>query len=89
MIMDITISISPEVQDKLQQRANENGQDVEAYIEALIKKDVTAPMSLRDLYAPVRRQIEESGISEEELDTLIEKAREESYRERKRKGGGR
>ena len=87
--MDITISISPEVQDKLQQRANENGQDVEAYIEALIKKDVTAPMSLRDLYAPVRRQIEESGISEEELDTLIEKAREESYRERKRKGGGR
>jgi len=44
-------------------------------------------VSLRDLYAPVRRQIEQSGVSEDELDALIEKARAEAYEERKRKTG--
>ena len=30
-------------------------------------EDTQDPMSLRDLYAPVREQIAESGITEEEL----------------------
>ncbi|HEY3135316.1 MAG TPA: hypothetical protein VGL29_04635 [Blastocatellia bacterium] len=87
--MDVTISIPPEMQDKLEQRAIESGQDVTEYIEKLIEKDLTGLVSLRDLYAPVRRQIQQSGISEDELDALIEKAREEAYQERKRKAGER
>ena len=87
--MDIRISIPPEMQDKLQQRALDCGQDVTKYVERLIEKDLTKPVSLRDLYAPVRRQIEQSGISEDELEALIEKARAEAYEERKRKAGER
>lgn len=74
------------MQDKLQQRALDFGQDVTQYVERLIEKDLTKPMSLRDLYALVHRQIEQSGISEDELDALIEKARAEAYEERKREG---
>ncbi len=87
--MDVTISIPPEMQDKLEQRAIESGQEITEYIEELIEKDLTGLVSLRDLYAPVRRQIQQSGISEDELDALIEKAREEAYQERKRKAGER
>ena len=85
--MEIRISIAPDLQDKLQKRASERGQDVADYVEQLIERDVSSPKSLRDLYAPVRRQIEESGISENELDTLIEEARDEAYQERNRKIG--
>lgn len=80
--MEITISIPPEVQQRLLQRAGENKQDLADYVEKLIEKDLSSPTSLRDLYAPVRRQIEKSGISDDKLDTLLEQAREESYQER-------
>jgi hypothetical protein len=40
---------------------------------------------LRDLYAPVREQIAESSVSEEELDALLEEAREEAWQERQGK----
>lgn len=87
--MEITISIPPDVQDRLRQRAVESGQDVAGYVETLIERDLSSSMSLRDLYAPVRRQIEQSGISENELDALIEEAREEAYQERKGRTGER
>lgn len=87
--MDIRITIPADMQDELQQRALDCGQDVAEYVERLIEKDLGAPMSLRDLYAPVRREIEQSEISEDELDGLIEKARAEAFEERKRKDGER
>jgi predicted DNA-binding protein len=58
--MDIRISIPAEMQNKLQQRALDCGQEVAEYVERLIEKDLGAPMSLRDLYAPVVRQIEQA-----------------------------
>lgn len=80
--MDITISISPDIKDKLQQRASESGQDVQAYVERLIEKALSGPPSIDELLAPVRKQFEESGMTEEELDGLIEEAREEAWQER-------
>lgn len=83
--MDITINIRPEIQERLQQRATDTGRDVREYLEKLIEKDLSEPMSLRDLYAPVRQQIKDSGTSEDELDALLEEARDEAFRERQTK----
>ena len=80
--MDITISIPTEMQEKLQQRAIESGQDVEAYVERLIEKALSGPPSIDELLAPVRKQFAESGMTEEELDALIEEAREEVWQEK-------
>jgi len=79
--MDITISIPSDMQDKLRQRAMDSGQDVTEHVEKLIERDLSPPGSLRDTYAPVRQQIKESGVSDDELDTLLEDAREEAYQE--------
>lgn len=80
--MTITISLSPEAEKKLFERAARSGQDVAGYIHRLIEKDIQAPASLDDVLAPIRRQFEESGMTEEELDTLVEEAREEAWQER-------
>jgi hypothetical protein len=48
-----------------------------------VARDARMTRSLRDLYAPVRKQIAESGIREDELDAFIEAAREEYWMERK------
>ena len=81
-MMDITISIPAEMQEKLQRRAIESGQDVEAYVERLIEKALSGPPSIDELLAPVRKQFAESGMTEEELDALIEEAREEVWQEK-------
>ncbi len=66
----------------LGERAREVGATTPDYVRYLIEKDISSPMSLRVLHAPVREQIRASGISDEELDALLEDAREEAHQER-------
>ena len=80
--MDITISIRPEMQERLQQRATDSGQDVEAYVQRLIEKALSGPQRIDELLAPVRKLVAESGISDDELDALIEEVREEVWQEK-------
>lgn len=80
--MDIRISIPAEMQEKLQQRAVASGQNVEAYVERLIEKALSGPPSIDELLAPVRKEFAESGMTEDELDALIEEAREEVWQEK-------
>ncbi len=77
--------LPPGTLQALDERAQQIGTSRESYVRHLIQKELNAPLSLRDLYAPVREQIAESGISEEELDTLLEEAREEAWQERQGK----
>lgn len=77
--------LPPETLQALEERAQQIGTSRESYVRHLIQKDLSAPLSLRDLYAPVREQIAESSISEEELDALLEEAREEAWQERQGK----
>lgn len=80
--MSITIDLQPDLETQLRKRALETGCDVENYVKSVIERELTGPLRLRDLYAPVRKQINKSGISEDELDTLLEEAREEAFHER-------
>lgn len=80
--MDITISIRPEMQERLQQRAMDSGQDVEAYVERLIEKALSGPQSIDELLSPVRKQFAESGMTDDELNALIDEAREEVWQEK-------
>ena len=83
--MDVTISIPPSLAGKLLERAQSSGCATEDYITRLIEKDVSRK-SLRDIFAPVREEIAASGISEDELDSLLQEAREEAFQERKARG---
>ncbi len=79
----IEISNLPEsVVKALSKRDEEAGTTPAEYVRYLIEEDLASSMSLRVLFAPVREQIKESGISEEELNALLEEAREEAFRER-------
>ena len=83
--MDTTIQITglPEtIIAKLGERAEKIGATTPDYVRYLIEEDLVSPMSARVLYAPVREQVKESGIADDELDDLLEKARDEVYREK-------
>jgi hypothetical protein len=65
--------------DKLEKRAEKVGATASEYVRYLIEEDVDSPISLRVLYAPVRDQIKADCLSDDELDLLLEGAREEVY----------
>lgn len=63
--------------EKLDERAEKIGATTPEYVRYLIEEDLVSPLSLRVLYAPVREQIKADDISDEELDDLLERVREE------------
>ena len=81
--MTVTINLSPDTEKKLRELAARSGKDVPAYLEELVEKEVqdasngraSTPvhggMSLDEILAPVRKEFEESGLSEEELEQLV------------------
>lgn len=78
----ITIELEPETEAELKRKAEASGTRVDAYVQELIEKHVNSGKILDELLAPFRRQVSESGISDDELDELIEEAREEIYQEK-------
>ncbi|MEK6302561.1 MAG: hypothetical protein AABO41_17760 [Acidobacteriota bacterium] len=53
----------------------------------LIQAEILSQRPLSEILAPIRKSFEESGMTEEDLDVLIEEVREEVWKERPEKGG--
>lgn len=81
--MTLTLSLSPEEERKLLERASESGQDVTSYVRHLIRRDISKPAYLGEILAPVREDFRRSGATEDELARLIEEARDEVWQEKR------
>lgn len=82
MTRTIEIPIPEELLRLIDEKARIAGVKRDAYIRAVLSKDVTGESSISEILASFRDQVTASGISDEELDRLFSEAREESYRER-------
>ncbi|HVQ37724.1 MAG TPA: hypothetical protein VMS31_09335 [Pyrinomonadaceae bacterium] len=65
--MTINISLTPEAESKLRQRAAVLGQDLGTVASDLLEQAIARP-SVDELLAPARKQVAESGMSDEQLD---------------------
>jgi hypothetical protein len=79
--MTITIDLRPDQERRLAERAARAGQDLTAYVHHLIDRDIDTE-SLDVILAPVRRDFEESGMTDDDLAALIEEVREDIWREK-------
>jgi hypothetical protein len=70
-----------ETKAKLRERARANGEDVSAYA-ARLQSDAISTPSVDELLAPFRKQVEASGMTDEELDQLGEDVRREVRQEK-------
>ena len=78
----LQIPLPPDAEEALRERAEANGEDVSSFAARLLQNALNAP-SVDELLAPFRRQVEESGISDGELDQLGEELRREVRQEHK------
>jgi len=84
--MSITINLSPDQERRLFERAAQSGTAPVDYIRHLIDRDLHTP-TLDEVLAPFRRQVEESGMSDDELAAFFEEVREDVWREKQAKSG--
>jgi hypothetical protein len=79
--MTITIDLPSEVENALLEKASANGKDIQNYIEDLLRKQALRP-TLDELLAPVRRDFEESGMGEEDLNDFFDDLRDKVWQEK-------
>lgn len=68
--MTISISLTPEAETKLRQRAASLGQDLSIVASDLLEEAVRRP-SVDELLAPARKQVAESGLADRALDDFF------------------
>ncbi len=83
--MTLTITLKPETEAKLKNRATALGYEVVDYVEKLIEEDSERIRSIDEIFAPLHKEVEESGITDDELDELFTQARRDYYTEKKAK----
>jgi hypothetical protein len=79
--MEITIFVSKEVENILAEKASAKGKDIKTFVEGMIATEATRP-TLDEILAPVRRDFAASGMTEDELDELIESERQALWEEK-------
>jgi len=90
--MHVNLSLSPEAEKQLRESAAQSGQTVEAFIQQLVEREVSAangvPRSpveaepLDAVLAPIREEFERSGMSDDDLAALVEDVRDKIWREK-------
>jgi hypothetical protein len=90
----VILDIPPEVERTLRERAAQNGQTLEVYLQQIAEREArdgsrapptSAPHSeatLDQILEPFRQSFEESGMTDDELAALVEEVREEIWREK-------
>jgi hypothetical protein len=86
--MALTIELSPDEERQLQERADQSGQDLTDYLRRLIRRNLDAARTANgrtfaEILAPVHEDFRKSDMTEDELDTLLREALDESRAERR------
>jgi hypothetical protein len=89
--MTITIDLPPEVEELVRTQAAKEGLPLEDYVTSLVQEgtkmrdriDLLAEKPFDEILSPFRRNVEDSGMNDEELDDLFTDARKEASRARK------
>jgi hypothetical protein len=88
MTRTIELPIPYELLRLIDERAQAAGLRREAYIRSVLSREVNAEPSVGEILAAFRDQVTDSGVSDDELDSIFSQAREEAFRERRLPGAG-
>ena len=79
--MILSVPLTPEVEAKLRERAAAAGLDPALYASELLEDIISRP-SIDQILAPFRRQIADSGMTDQQLDEFYEELRDEVWYDR-------
>lgn len=72
------IGLKPVQIKAVQKKAQHEGQSDQEYLRSLIERDLLADKSFDDILRPIREDFRKSGMTESQLDQVIDRARKAS-----------
>ena len=72
--------LPPSLLKAVEKRARSAGTTARQYVRLLIERDLLAEKSFDEILRPIRADFRKSGISEAELDEIVERARNATKR---------
>lgn len=79
--MPVVLDLKPKTEEMLRKAVRIRGIETNDYIESLIERDAGF-LSMEERLAPMRKQFEESRMTEEELDEFFDEVRQKAFEER-------
>jgi predicted DNA-binding protein len=79
--MPITLDVSVEAEEALRNRAHRHGLDIATYVRHIVEMNIRSCGTFDEVLAPIRQGFAESGLTERELDMLLEQARDAVWQE--------
>ena len=83
--MVLSLSISPQAEAHLKERARAEGVDVETYATRQLERLATWPASIEEISGPIGEAVARSGMSEEELSDFLEAEKHAMRAERRKR----
>ncbi|MEP6945115.1 MAG: hypothetical protein ABJA02_04300 [Acidobacteriota bacterium] len=81
--MSVTVEISKEAEAKLKSRADEMGKGLPDFVEYLLEREARDPeRSFDEIVAPIHDDFAKSGMTEDELEALLDEVVHEVRAER-------
>lgn len=80
------IGLKPAVAKAMQKKARDEGKTAPEYVRSLIERDLLADRSFDQILKPIRDDFRRSGVTEEELDAIVERARNAGHAKGRRTG---
>ncbi|HXE53150.1 MAG TPA: hypothetical protein VN541_09050 [Tepidisphaeraceae bacterium] len=77
------IGLKPTQMRAVARRAKKAGKTPSEYVRSLVERDLLAGESFDEVLKPIRQGFQESGVTEEELDALVARARKAHRAQRK------
>ncbi len=84
MTRTIEIPIPDDLLRPVDVPSRESGLRREDYIRAVLSREVTGPPAFSEILKPFRDEVNDSGLTDEDLAGLFSAARDESFREKNR-----
>ena len=81
--MTVSITLAPNVEAKVRERAAALGTDVEGYITTLVQRSVEPPMPLEQISGEIGTRFDKSRMSDGELSEILEHEKHGARRERR------
>lgn len=80
--MSVLLELEPNVEAALEKKAAATGTPVNTYIEKLIEHHIDLGPTYEEVMAPLWKSFAETGMSDEELDDLIDRERQAIWDEK-------
>lgn len=81
--MTVVLELEPKLEEALRKKASAKGVVLDSYLLDVLAKDVEP--TYEEVMAPLWKEFEESGMTEDELDDFMNEIRDEVWREKQAK----